>query len=161
ILNQSLMIKRDELGLGPGHIMEEQKKEIIQFIHDKIKEGYKITAILHNLGIKRSTYYSWLKQKDNNKKNNKTLTSYEKHLIEETKEKYPHLRHRQIQGIIQNNGVYISPTSVYKHLKSLHMIEPYDRRPSPLKVPLYNIYRRNLLWGCDWSRLLLPLYNRL
>lgn len=138
--------------------MEEQKQKIIQFIQDKRKEGYKITAILNNLGIKRSTYYSWLKPKYNEDNNNiriTQLTPYEKQLIEQTKEEYPHLRHRQIQGMIQNKGIYISPTSVYKHLKSQNLIEPYERRPSPLKEPRYNIWRKNLLWGCDWTRLLI------
>ncbi len=98
--------------------MEEQKQKIIQFINDKKAEGNKITTVLHNLGIKRSTYYSWLRLKDDNKKPNyvNELTPHEKKLIEETKEEYPHLRHRQIQGIIQNQGVYISCSSVYKHL---------------------------------------------
>lgn len=138
--------------------MEEQKQKIIQFINDKKKEGYKITAILANLGIKRSTYYSWLRDKYNKNNNNSRitqLTPYEKQLIEQTKEEYPHLRHRQIQGLIQNKGFYISPTSVYKHLKSQNLIEPYERRPSPLKEPRFNIWRKNLLWGCDWTRLLI------
>ncbi len=137
--------------------MENQKREIIQFIEEKKQEGYKISPILKHMGIKRSTYYSWLKNKDVNKNNKKKteLTPYEKDLIKQVKEEYPHLRHRQIQGMIQNRGSYISSTSIYKYLKSQDLIEPYDRRPSPLKEPRYNIWRRNLMWGCDWTKLLI------
>jgi len=137
--------------------MEEQKKQIIQFVQDKKMKGYTITKTLDDLKIKRSTYYSWLKPEDNKKAKHRIteLTPEEKQLIEKTKDEYPHLRHRQIQGILQNKGLYLSYSSVYNHLKSIDMIEPYERRPSPLKEPRYNILRRNVMWGCDWTKLLI------
>ncbi len=123
--------------------MENQKTEIIKFIEEKKQEGAKISRILKDMGIKRSTYYSWLKNKSVNKNNKKTeLTPYEKDLIKQVKEEYPHLRHRQIQGIIQNKGSYISSTSIYKYLKSEGLIEPYARRAPPLKEPKYNTWRK-------------------
>lgn len=51
--------------------MEEQKKQIIQFVHEQKAKGYTVTSTLKDLGIKRPTYYSWLRPKDNNKKPNK------------------------------------------------------------------------------------------
>jgi len=47
--------------------MEEQKKQIIQFVQDQKMKGYTITESLNDLKIKRSTYYAWLKPKDNKK----------------------------------------------------------------------------------------------
>lgn len=137
--------------------MEEQKKQIIQFVKEQKEKGYTISATLKDIGIKRPTYYSWCKQvkKKPSKGKAHELTPYEKTAIEEVKGEYPHLRHRQIQGILQNRGLYLSYSSVYNHLKSLNMIEPYERRPSPLKEPRYNIWRKNLMWGCDWTRLLI------
>lgn len=137
--------------------MEEQKKQIIQFVHEQKAKGHTVTATLKDLGIKRPTYYSWCKQKDKTPSKSKIteLTPYEKKAIEEVKSEYPHLRHRQIQGILQQRGIYLSFSSVYNHLKSLGLIEPYERRPSPLKEPRYNICKRNLMWGCDWTRLLI------
>jgi hypothetical protein len=41
--------------------MEEQKREIIQFVQDQKMKGYTITETLNDLKIKRSTYYAWLK----------------------------------------------------------------------------------------------------
>lgn len=134
--------------------MEEQKQEIIRTVQDQRSKGRTITETLNDLGIKRPTYYSWLKPKDNKPKPRITeLTPEERQIIENTKEEYPHLRHRQIQGILQNKGLYLSYSSVYNHLKSINMIEPYERRPSPLKEPSYNIWHRNLMWGCDWTKL--------
>jgi len=136
--------------------MEEQKKQIVQFVQDQKMKGYTITETLNDLKIKRSTYYAWLKPKDNKKVKRITeLTPEEKQMIEKTKDEYPHFRHRQIQGILQNQGLCLSYSSVYNHLKSIDMIEPYERRPSPLKDPRYNIWRRNLMWGCDWTKLLI------
>jgi len=137
--------------------MEEQKKDIIRFVKDQKAKGQTITTSLREIGIKRATYYSWLKPvKDTNRRTDTTLiTPEEKAAIEKTKEEYPHMRHRQIQGILQNKGIYLSYSSVYHHMKSLNMIEPYERRPSPLKEPRYNVWQKNLMWGCDWTKLLM------
>jgi len=148
--------KRDELGLGQGHILEEQKRQIIKFVNEQKAKGYTVTDTLKDMGIKRSTYYFWCKpaKKKPSKRINE-LTPYEKSAIEQIKEEYPHLRHRQIQGILQQKGMYLSQSSIYHHMKSLNMVEPYERRPSPLKEPRYSIWQRNLMWGCDWTRLLI------
>jgi transposase InsO family protein len=108
------------------------------------------------LGIRRSTYYTWLNPKQKKHAPSRAkLTPCEQQVIEATKEHYPHLRHRQIQGMLQNQGVYLSSSSVYHHLKSIGQVEPYERRPSPLKTPRYNVWKRNLMWGCDWTKLLI------
>jgi len=137
--------------------MEEQKKTIIEFVRDQKVKGQSITESLKSLGIKRSTYYSWLSPREEKKARPsiRELTPFEQQAIEETKEHNPHLRHRQIQGILQNQGVYLSMSSVYHHLKALNQVEPYERRPSPLKEPKYSIWKRNLMWGCDWTKLLI------
>ena len=55
--------KRDELGLGPWRLMEEQKKTVIEFVHLQKTQGQSITKSLRALGIKRSTQYTWLNPK--------------------------------------------------------------------------------------------------
>ena len=35
------------------------------------------------------------------------------------------------------------------------MIEPYARRPSPLKEPRYILWQKNLMWGCHLTKLLI------
>lgn len=136
--------------------MEEQKKSIIEFVRDQKVKGQSITESLKAVGIKRSTYYAWLHPKLTKQAQSRVkLTPHERQAIEETKEHHPLLRHRQIQGMLQNQGIYLSFSSVYHHLKSMNLIEPYERRPSPLKEPRYSIWQKNLMWGCDWTKLLI------
>ncbi len=47
--------KRDKLGLEPGRLMEQQKREIPRFVKDQKRKGQTITATLNQIGIKRST----------------------------------------------------------------------------------------------------------
>jgi len=136
--------------------MEEQKKNVIEFVRLQKSQGQGITESLKELGVRRSTYYTWLNPKQKKHAPSRVkLTPCEQQAIEATKERYPHLRHRQIQGMLQNQGVYLSSSSVYHHLKSIGRVEPYERRPSPLKEPRYSIWQRNLMWGCDWTKLLI------
>lgn len=137
--------------------MEEQKQEIIAFVRSQQAQGSTITACLKDLGVKRSTFYHWLgpKKEPSPKKRTTELTPHETSAIEGAKEEHPELRHRQLQGILQNRGMYLSCSSVYQHLKSLNLVEPYERRPSPLKAPRYSIWQRHLMWGCDWTKLLI------
>ena len=46
--------KRDEFALGPGRLMEEHKRDIMQFIRDQKAHGYSITETLRDMGVKRS-----------------------------------------------------------------------------------------------------------
>jgi len=135
--------------------MREQKEDILKHIDDQKRGGGKVGAILMRLGVKRSTYYSWkkprVKQRATVKKSH--VTPEEKKAIEITKEKHPFQRHRQIQGLLQNQGFYVSPSLVYEHLKSIGKVEPYARRPSPWDRARYSICRKHVMWGTDWSRL--------
>ena len=94
--------------------MEEQKKHIIEHVRNQKSQGQSVTGILKDLSIKRSTYYSWVGPKKDTpvKKRTMELTPREKAAIEKTKEEYPVLHYRQIQGIPQNRGFYLSPSSV-------------------------------------------------
>jgi transposase InsO family protein len=137
--------------------MKEQKAALIEFVQSQKANGSTIAETLNELGVKRSTYYAWIRPKRDTTTRNRLmeLTPTEKKAIETAKEAYPAMRHRQIQGILQNQGLYLSFSSVYQHLASLDMVEPYERRPSPLKEPRYSVWQRNLMWGCDWTKLLI------
>ena len=43
--------------------MEEQKKNVIEFVRLQKSQGQSITESLKELGIRRSTYYTWLNSK--------------------------------------------------------------------------------------------------
>lgn len=138
--------------------MDKQKKDVMDFVTEQSAKGKAITETLREIGIKRSTYYSWLNpdgKKKDDLPNTAMLTPEEKKAIEDAKEEHPLMRHRQIQGILRMKGLYLSYSSVYHHLRSMDKVEPYERRPSPLKEPRYNVWRKNLMWGCDWTKLLI------
>lgn len=135
--------------------MKEQKAEIMRHVAEQKMSGRTITSALAELGVKRSTYYSWLKPrpKKESRPRLNLVTPIEQRAIEQAKEKYPHYRHRQIQGVLQAGGLYLPYSTVYEHLKSKGLVEPYKRRQSPWDEPRYEVWRKNLMWGADWTRL--------
>lgn len=133
-----------------------QKAMVMKFIDKQRAGGRSVGEVLTTLGIGRATYYRWKQKQGGDQSWPRTtypLTPDEKRLVEQVKATYPHLRHRQLQGVLQTQGVYLSATAIYHHLKGLGQVEPYARRPSPWTSPRYEVWRRNLIWGCDWTRL--------
>ena len=43
--------------------------------------------------------------------------------------------------------------AIYGHLRQKGWVESYDRRAAPWKEPRYEVWQRNLMWGCDWTKL--------
>lgn len=112
--------------------------------------------VLATLGVPRSTYYRWKKPNGGQGAGGSgayLLTPEEKEKIEAAKAAHPELRHRQIQGILQAEGTYLSCTAIYRHLKDKGLVEPYKRRPAPWETPRHEIWRAHLIWGCDWTKL--------
>ena len=81
------------------------------------------------------------------------VTAEERGQIDEIKAQYPQYRHRRIQGVLQQRGVYLSASVIYGHLKEQGQVEPYERRAAPWKEPRYEVWQRNLMWGSDWTKL--------
>lgn len=135
--------------------MENQKSELLSFIQNERQSGRTLREVLKNLKVSKSSYYRWLKPLSEPKMRVtvKTVTEMEKKKIEDMKQEHPEMRHRQVQGMLQLSGCYVSATSVYKHLKSCDLVEPYERRSAPWKEPLYEVYKANTMWGADWTKL--------
>ncbi len=136
--------------------MSTQKEEILRFVEEQRQQGRCVGEILSSLGIKRATYYRWkrvLGQRSCSSRRVFPLTPQERRWIEEVKGAHPEYRHRRIQGVLQAEGRYLSASATYSYLKTLGQVEPYARREAPWKCPRYEIWQRNLLWGCDWTRL--------
>lgn len=138
--------------------MNTQKQEIITFVNGQCEKGQRIKKTVSVLGVSRSSYYRWkgsLLKKNGSATSTRRVTPEEIYRIDGAINQYPGLRHRQIQGILQNTGFYISQATVYGRFKELGLIERYNRRASPLKAPQYEVFRKNTLWGGDWTRLLI------
>ena len=136
--------------------MSTQREMVIQMVEEQRQQGRKISEVLATLGTKRATYYRWKKGEGrlaSSSRRSFPLTPGEQKWIEEVKAAHPEYRHRRIQGVLQAQGFYLSPSAVYQHLKGLGQVEPYARREAPWKNPRYEVWQRNLLWGCDWTKL--------
>ena len=119
-------------------------------------EGRSVGEVLGSVGVARSSYYRWKKSEGEQpvqRSSTYELSGEERQMIEAVKESHPEYRHRRIQGVMQQRGIYLSASAIYGHLKELGQVEPYERRAAPWKTARYEIWQRNLMWGSDWTKL--------
>lgn len=137
--------------------MEEQKQAVIELVGSHRSQGRTVAEVLGSAGVARSSYYRWKKnehgEKSTSRPSSYEITAEERKRIDEVKEQNPQYRHRRIQGVLQQRGVYLSASVIYGHLKAQRQIEPYARRAAPWKSPRYEVWQRNQMWGSDWTKL--------
>jgi putative transposase len=136
--------------------MESQKQSTLEVVARHRNQGRTVGEVLSSLGVARSNYYRWKKGGTGNhadRQSSNEITAEERDQIDEVKAQYPQYRHRRIQGVLQQRGVYLSASVIYGHLKAQGRVEPYQRRGAPWKEPRYEVWQRNLLWGSDWTKL--------
>ena len=137
--------------------MGNQKQAVLELVEAHRGQGRSVTEILDSVGVARSSYYRWKggqAQRQQWARRPYELTGEERQMIEAVKAVNPEYRHRRIQGELQQHGIYLSASAIYRHLKELGQVEPYERRAAPWKSPLYEVWQSNLLWGSDWTKLL-------
>ena len=137
--------------------MAEQKQGVLDLVARHRRQGRALVEVLSSVGVARSSYYRWKKtdpgEQSTGRQSSYEITAEERALIDEVKEQYPQYRHRRIQGVLQQRGIYLSASVIYGHLKQQGQIEPYARRAAPWKSPRYEVWQRNQMWGSDWSKL--------
>ncbi len=138
--------------------MQTQIDDILAFVSREKREGQSLAKTLKTLGINRSSYYRWKNKKVIEEKNEpritiKSITNLDRSKIDAMKDLHPEMRHRQIQGMLQQSGTYISASEVYQYLKSQGKVECYERRVAPWDEPLYEPIHTNTMWGADWTKL--------
>jgi transposase InsO family protein len=141
--------------------MKIQKDEVLSFVKSEREQGRVLSEILVNLKIARSTYYRWAKLAETGELSkiapprvtSRSITEKEFKMIDDMKIEQPEMRHRQIQGLLQLGGAFVSSSTVYKYLKQQNKVEPYERRSAPWKEPLYEVIGANIMWGADWTKL--------
>jgi putative transposase len=136
--------------------MGQQKRAVIELVASHRGQGRTVGEVLGSVGVARSSYYRWKKgqgDKSTRRQSLYEITAEERKLIDEVKEQNPQYRHRRIQGMLQQRGVYLSASVIYRHLKAQGRIEPYERRAAPWNSPHYEVWQRNLMWGSDWTKL--------
>jgi putative transposase len=133
-----------------------QKQAIVELVASHRDQRRTVGEVLSSAGVARSSYYRWKKgsgEKKAERPSSYELTVEERELIDEVKGRYPEYRHRRVQGMLQQRGVYLSASVIYGHLKAQGQVEPYERRAAPWKSPRYEVWQRNLMWGSDWTKL--------
>jgi len=141
--------------------MKTQKDEVLSFVRREREKGRVLSEILANLKVVKSTYYRWVKANSSRelvklktpRVTSRSVTDKEREIIDRVKSERPEMRHRQIQGLMQLEGAFVSATSIYRHLKAKGKVEPYERRAAPWKEPLYEVVGANHMWGADWTKL--------
>lgn len=142
--------------MRPGRLMEAQKQAVLELVNSHHGQGRTVAEVLGSVGVARSSYYRWKKTQGKptpHRPRSYEITAEERQLIDAVKEELPQSRHRRIQGVLQQRGVYLSASVIYGHLKQRGQIEPYQRRTAPWKSPRYETWQRNQLWGSDWTKL--------
>lgn len=138
--------------------MRNQKQAVMELVEAHRGQGRSVSEILGSVGVARSSYYRWkggeTEKQETRRRRSYELTAEERQMIEAVKEAHPEYRHRRIQGELQRQGIYLSASVIYGHLKARGQVEAYARRAAPWKSPLYEAWQRNLLWGSDWTKLL-------
>jgi putative transposase len=149
--------KRDELGLanrskGSSYSLE-QRQRIIEEVQKLQETDLSKTEILKAIGVARSTYYGWSQgRKVSSRVLSPThLTTLEKEAVVEKKKQEPQLSHRQISGSLRLEEYWVSPSSCYRVLKSRGWVSMATLREAPWKVPRYEPFRSNQIWGEDWT----------
>ena len=115
-----------------------QKQAVVELVQAHRGQGRTVGEVLGSVGVARSSYYRWKKSegaKKGERQSTYELTGEERDLIDEVKAKHPQYRHRRIQGMLQQKGIYLSASAIYGHLKELGQIEPYERRVAPWEEP--------------------------
>jgi putative transposase len=136
--------------------MGNQKQAVLELVETHRGQGRTVSEVLGSVGIARASYYRWKKgegEKKGERQSRYELTAEEREQIDEVKGQYPQYRHRRIQGVLQQRGVYLSASVIYGHLKAQGQVEPYQRRAAPWKESRYEVWQRNLMWGSDWTKL--------
>ena len=141
--------------MGGGRLMAQQKQAVIDLVASHREQERTVGEVLESVGVARSSYYRWKRDQGENtiRQSSYELTAEERKFIDEVKEQNPQYRHRRIQGVLQQRGIYLSASVIYGHLKQHGQIEPYERRMAPWKSPRYEVWQRNQMWGSDWTKL--------
>jgi transposase len=116
-------------------------------------EGLSKFQILKRLGVCRSTYYGWVwKSSSPSRKTSPwQLTRAKRQAVIQRKEKESYLSHREISGRLRTQGYWVSFSSCYRLLKPLEWVSAPTLREAPWKVPWYEPFRPNQIWGEDWT----------
>ena len=158
--------KKREFGLhgdlSGRHLSKSKRDALVVEIQAAVAKGEAVVAICKTLEISTRAYYRWISG-DTNKENhggggghNKITPIEEKRVVAFAK-KHPNYRCRRIAYELERQDrVFIGKTKVAEILKKHGLNHEFVKRPKeekqiPAEILLHEPWRKNLLWGTDWT----------
>lgn len=158
--------KKRELGLygdlGGRHLSKSKRDILIDEIKSAISKGESVIAICKTLEMSPRTYYRWTSGETNKAHHggggghNKITPLEEKRVVDFAK-KHPNFRCRRIAYELERQArVFIGKTRVAEILKKHGLNHEFVKTPKkekqiPAEFLLHEPWRKNLLWGTDWT----------
>lgn len=138
--------------------------ELQKRVHEEVelakrRSGWPARRTLGALGIARGSYYRWLRE-EAWAKERPTVTlppvspyealSEEKQAVLTYARKHPELRHREMAWrMVDEDVVYLSPSTVYRILKEANLVCPWRRRAKRKKAQAERATRPDQRWSTD------------
>lgn len=162
----SIAEKKREFGLhgdlSGRHLSKSNRDALIAEIQAAVAKGESLVAICKTLEINPRAYYRWISGEVNKEHHgggggqNKITQLEEKRVVDFAK-KHPNYRCRRIAYELERQArVFIGKTKVAEILKKHGLNHEFVRKPKeekqvPAEILLHEPWRKNLLWGTDWT----------
>ena len=125
----------------------------------KARSGWPVRKTLGALGVSASSYYRWLKEEAWAKAlpaegarpvQPFEATAEEKEAVRRYALKHPGIRHRELAWrMVDEDVVYLSPSTVYRILKEANLVCPWRRRAKRKKAEAERATRPDQRWSTD------------
>ena len=136
-----------------------QKRVHVEVEQARQRSGWPAKRTLAALGISRRSYYRWLKEETWARalptEPVKPVQPYEalpqeKEAVLDYARRHPELRHREMAWrMVDEDVVYLSPSTVYRILKSANLVCPWRRRSKRRREEEEKATRPNQRWATD------------
>jgi transposase InsO family protein len=138
----------------PPELQKRVREEVEQA---RARSGWSAQKTLAALGIPRRTYYRWLREEAWALPTEplKPVQPYEalpeeKEAVLDYARRHPELRHREMAWkMVDEDVVYLSPSTVYRILKSANLVCPWRRRSKRRREEEEKATRPNQRWATD------------
>jgi len=146
------------------HLNKEQRDLLLVEINAAIAKGESVTAICKTLEISTRSYYRWrngetCKETHGGGGGHNKITPLEEKRVVDFAKKNPSIRCRRIAYTLEREAkVFIGKTKVseilLKHGLNHEFIKNQkEPKPIPAEILLHEPWKKNLLWGTDWTYL--------
>ena len=164
----SVAEKKREFGLhgdlSGRHLSKEKRDALIVEIKLAVAKGEAVTEICKTLEISTRAYYRWISGETNKDCHgggggNNKITPLEEKRVVAFALKNPEMRCRRIAYELERRAVvFIGKTRVAEILQKYGINHEFVRKPKvekkiPAEMLIHEPWRKNLLWGTDWTYL--------